>query len=129
MCTIASATLAAALAATQVVSESRPTMGTLATVILAGLDPERAASGIETAFSVFERVDRTMNEWRPESPLSHLNARAGRGWVSLPADLCDVLGAAKRGAERTSGDRAATIVITASGQLRATPGLRAELPR
>ncbi len=103
MTTIVSAALAAALAATPLISESRPTMGTLATVTFAGVEPDRTGTGIQAAFSIFDRVDRTMNEWRPGSPISRLNARAGRGWVSLPADLCDVLGAAKRGAERTGG--------------------------
>jgi thiamine biosynthesis lipoprotein len=44
-----------------------------------------------------------MNEWRAGSPLDGLNARAGRGWVPLPGDLCEVLRLAKRGAERTGG--------------------------
>ena len=91
------------LAGPAVVTESRPAMGTLCTVTLAGVAPETAAAGIEAAFAAFDRVDQVMNEWRPESPLSALNARAGRGWVDLPADLCQVLSLAKSGAERTGG--------------------------
>lgn len=86
-----------------VVSESRPALGTLATVTLAGVPREGAAPGIEAAFAVFARVDYSMNEWRPESPLSRLNAAAGQGWVELPGDLCEVLRLAKRGAARTNG--------------------------
>lgn len=86
-----------------VVSESRPAMGTLATVTIAGVGPEAAAPGIEAAFAVFARVDWSMNEWRPDSPLSRLNAQAGGGWVPLPGDLCEALRLAKRGAERTRG--------------------------
>jgi thiamine biosynthesis lipoprotein len=86
-----------------VVSESRPAMGTLVTVTLSGVDAEGARAGMDAAFAVFARVDEAMNEWRPGSPLDHLNARAGQGWVPLPADLCDVLRLAKRGAERTGG--------------------------
>lgn len=86
-----------------VVTESRPAMGTLATVTIAGVDAEGARAGIDAAFAVFARVDEAMNEWRPGSPLDALNARAGQGWVALPADLCDVLRLAKRGAERTGG--------------------------
>jgi thiamine biosynthesis lipoprotein len=78
-------------------------MGTLATVTLAGADADGARPAIDAAFAVFGRVDAVMNEWRPESPLSRLNAQAGRGWVPLPADLCEVLRLAKRGAERTRG--------------------------
>jgi FAD:protein FMN transferase len=91
------------LAGPAVVTESRPAMGTLCTVTLAGVAPGEAAAGIEAAFAIFGRVDRVMNEWRPESPLSALNARAGHGWVDLPGDLCDVLSMAKKGAERTGG--------------------------
>ena len=95
--------LASAPADGQVLSESRPTMGTLATVTIAGVPEGGARAGIEAAFAVFARVDWSMNEWRPDSPLSALNARAGDGWVPLPGDLCEVLRLAKRGARRTGG--------------------------
>jgi thiamine biosynthesis lipoprotein len=95
--------LAAVAGGDAVVSESRPAMGTLATVTLAGVPAEAAGPGIEAAFAVFARVDAVMNEWRPASPLSRLNADAGRGWVALPPDLCEVLALAKAGAERTGG--------------------------
>jgi FAD:protein FMN transferase len=96
---------ALAISATPValVSETRPAMGSLATVTIATNDPSRARAGIEAAFAVFDRVDFSMNEWRPDSPLSGLNAAAGRGWVPLPADLCEVLTFAKSAAERTGG--------------------------
>lgn len=86
-----------------VLSESRPAMGTLATVTLAGVPEAGARPGIDAAFAVFARVDWSMNEWRSDSPLSLLNARAGHGWVPLPGDLCEVLRLAKRGAIRTGG--------------------------
>lgn len=89
--------------ADSVVTESRPMMGTLATVTLVGATPDAARAALDAAFGVFARVDAVMNEWRPDSPLSRLNAEAGRGWVPLPADLCEVLRLAKRGAERTGG--------------------------
>ncbi|MFT3915964.1 MAG: FAD:protein FMN transferase [Anaeromyxobacteraceae bacterium] len=85
------------------VQETRPTLGSLATVALAGVDPARAGPGLEAAFAVFERVTWSMNEWDPQSPLSSLNAAAGRGWVPLPGDLCDALARAKDGAARTDG--------------------------
>jgi FAD:protein FMN transferase len=53
---------------------------------------------------VFDRVDRVMNEWRPDSPLSALNASASAGrWTWLPSDLCQVLQLSVAGAERTGG--------------------------
>jgi FAD:protein FMN transferase len=95
--------LAAPPALDAVVSETRPVMGTVATVTLAGVEPGGARAGIEAAFAIFDRVDWSMNEWRPDSPLSVLNARAGEGWVTLPGDLCEVLRIAKDAAERTGG--------------------------
>jgi thiamine biosynthesis lipoprotein len=86
-----------------VATEARPAMGTLCSVTLAGVDPARARAGFEAAFAVFARVDEAMNEWRAESPLSALNDAAGGGWVALPADLCEVLAAARDGAARTGG--------------------------
>jgi FAD:protein FMN transferase len=95
--------LAAPSHAAPIVVESRPAMGTLASVTIAGVSPEVAAPGIEAAFAVFARVDWSMNEWRADSPLSRLNAEAGRGWVPLPGDLCEVLRLAQQGARRTEG--------------------------
>lgn len=95
--------LAAASGSDAIVSESRPAMGTLATVTLAGVPEEGTRAGIAAAFAVFARVDWSMNEWRPGSPLWELNSAAGHGWVNLPPDLCAVLGEAKRGARRTGG--------------------------
>lgn len=84
------------------VSEARPGMGTLLRVTVVA-PPDRAAAGIEAAFRVFERVDRVMNEWREDSPLSRLNRRAGSGWVRLPGDLCEVLALGLEGARSTGG--------------------------
>ncbi|HUL59870.1 MAG TPA: FAD:protein FMN transferase [Anaeromyxobacteraceae bacterium] len=85
------------------VTETRPALGSLATVSVAGADPGAAADAIETAFGVFERVGWSMNEWRADSPLSALNTAAGGDWVPLPADLCDALARAGEGAVRTGG--------------------------
>lgn len=78
-------------------------MGSLATVTIATSAPSHAQVGIEAVFAIFDRVDWSMNEWRPDSPLSVLNARAGQGWVPLPGDLCEALALAKSAAERTGG--------------------------
>ncbi|HYG67267.1 MAG TPA: FAD:protein FMN transferase, partial [Anaeromyxobacteraceae bacterium] len=86
-----------------VVTETRPMMGSVVTVTIVVPDAAAAAPGIEAAFERFARVDAVMNEWRPDSPLSRLNAAAGAGWVRLPADLCAVLRRAKGGAEETGG--------------------------
>ncbi len=84
-------------------TETRPAMGSVATVTVVAPTPARAAAAFDAAFAVFSRVDRVMNEWRPDSPLSRLNARAGAAWTPLPRDLCEVLELARRGAEATNG--------------------------
>jgi thiamine biosynthesis lipoprotein len=79
-------------------------MGTVASVTVAGASPAEAAAGAEAVFRIFARVDEVMNEWRPDSPLSALNAAAGSGrFVPLPGDLCQVLRAGRDGAQRTGG--------------------------
>jgi FAD:protein FMN transferase len=85
------------------VTETRPMMGSIVTVTIVAREPAEAAPAIEAAFARFARVDAVMNEWRPESALSRLNAASGRGWVQLPADLCEVLRIAKDAAEETAG--------------------------
>jgi thiamine biosynthesis lipoprotein len=68
------------------------------------VDRGRGSAALDAAFERFARVDAVMNEWRPESPLSAINAAAGTGrWTTLPADLCDVLELALDGARRTGG--------------------------
>jgi thiamine biosynthesis lipoprotein len=101
--TAALALLLAASPAVAVIGETRPALGSVATVIIAGDDRTRAALGVEAAFAAFERVSWSMNEWLPGSPLAELNARAGRGWVPIPGDLCQVLEMALDGARRTGG--------------------------
>lgn len=85
-------------------AETRPMMSTAISVTVAGAAPDRAARGAEAAFAEFARVETVMNEWRPDSPLSALNAAAGSGaFTPLPDDLCRVLRLALRGAARTGG--------------------------
>ena len=53
-------------------------MSTLVTVTVAGAGHAPSClAAVEAAFAVFARVDEVMNEWRPGSPLSALNAAAG----------------------------------------------------
>jgi thiamine biosynthesis lipoprotein len=85
-------------------SETRPAMSTVVTIAVAAPPTPDTLAAVDVAFAVFARVDEAMNEWRPGSPLSALNAAAGSERpVSLPGDLCQVLRAARDGAERTGG--------------------------
>jgi FAD:protein FMN transferase len=87
----------------QLITQQRDMMGTRVTVAI-DAPAEKAKPGFEAAFKVFERIDAVMNEWRPDSPLSKINDAAGTGHgVEAPGDLCDVLRASLRGAERTQG--------------------------
>jgi len=87
-----------------VVREARPFAGGLATVTVAGGRPAARARALDEAFLAFARVEAAMNEWRPDTPLSALNAAAGSGaWTKLPGDLCRVLRLALDGARRTGG--------------------------
>jgi thiamine biosynthesis lipoprotein len=79
-------------------------MSTVVTVAVAAPATPEVTAAVDAAFAIFARVDEVMNEWRPDSPLSAVNAAAGSGRpVDLPGDLCQVLRAGKDGAERTGG--------------------------
>jgi thiamine biosynthesis lipoprotein len=85
-------------------SETRPAMSTLVTVAVVAPASSEVIAAVDAAFAVFARVEEAMNEWRPGSALSTLNAEAGSGKaVPLPGDLCQVLRAGRDGAERTGG--------------------------
>lgn len=85
-------------------TESRELMATRVTVALSGTTPEKARHGFDAAFAAFNRVNEVMNEWRPDSPLSEINRKAGNGeFVSIPEDLCAALHRGVEGAEQTGG--------------------------
>ncbi len=83
---------------------TREVMHTLVTVSLPStLAPPEREAAYEEAFAVFEAIDLELNEWRPESALSRVNAGAGGPGVEAPARLCEVLRLALDGARRTGG--------------------------
>ncbi len=86
------------------VTQSRDVMHTLVTVSLPASMPEaQRKAAFDEAFAVFEAIDQDLNEWRPGSALSRVNAGAGGPAVVAPADLCEVVGVALDGARRTDG--------------------------
>ena len=86
------------------VTQGRDVMSTRVTVSLPASLPEPARAALfDEAFAVFERIDRDLNEWRPDSALSKVNRGAGGPAVEAPPDLCDVLEVALDGARRTDG--------------------------
>jgi FAD:protein FMN transferase len=85
-------------------TETRNMMGGQVTVAISGGSAEQARRGFDAAFAVFERVNTVMNEWRPDSPLSAINRKAGDGeLVAIPKDLCAALRRSVQGAEQTGG--------------------------
>lgn len=95
--------LVAPVAAGGVLAE-RDVMHTTVTVVLADPHPDAGVeAALDDAFQVFEDIDETMNEWRPESPLARINAAAGGPATLAPAPLCEVLRLALDGSRRTQG--------------------------
>ena len=52
---------------------------------------ENASGAIQSAYSELTRIDALMSEWKPESPISQVNAAAGSGAVEVPTELVDLL--------------------------------------
>ncbi len=66
----------------------RTMMGTLWTVEVADHgEPDQARAAIESAYRELDRIDHMMSEWRPDSPISAVDAAAGQHPVAVPAEL------------------------------------------
>ncbi len=86
------------------VTRSREMMGTRITLAFSGVTADQAEPGFQAAFAELERVEQVMNEWKPDSALSRINAASGsKGFVPAPADLCEVLRRSLDAAKRTQG--------------------------
>jgi len=114
--TILSLTCVAALIALRLVSGStnvrpsgsvkiqRTLMGTLWSI--EAIDrghPEEARHAIDSAYAELARIDNLMSEWKPESPVSQVNAAAGLRAVRVPAELREILQRSIRYSEITEG--------------------------
>ena len=66
-------------------------------------DEPRAVRAFEQAFAEFDRLDRLLSVWHPESDVSRLNAAAGRAPVPVAAETLDVLRTAREISEWTDG--------------------------
>ena len=79
-------------------------MHTTVTVVIADAKEGPALTqAFDEAFAVFEDIDATMNEWKPESALGRINAQAGGAPVRAEKALCDVLRRSLSAAKRTGG--------------------------
>jgi thiamine biosynthesis lipoprotein len=81
----------------------RPVMGTAFRVLIRGEEGPAARGAIEACFQIFDRVDRTMSEWREDSPVSEINRQAGIAPVRVPEELFEILKASRRVSELSHG--------------------------
>lgn len=71
---------------------SRPLMGTLWTIeVCDGGRAREAREAMDGAYAELRRIDGLMSEWKPESPISQVNAAAGLHPVEVPAELREML--------------------------------------
>jgi thiamine biosynthesis lipoprotein len=82
---------------------SEPHMGTLVRISVYARTGPEARAAFETAFARIAALDRTLSDYRPDSELSRLAARAGGGSVRVSDDLFAVLAASQRYAELSGG--------------------------
>ena len=83
---------------------SRPLMGTLWTIeVFDDARPAAARAAIDQAYAELNRIDRLMSEWKPESPISQVNAAAGRHPVEVPAELRELIERSIRYSRITDG--------------------------
>ncbi len=82
---------------------SRLLMGVQCRVVLFAADEETARQAARTAFARVEQLDGIMSDYKADSELMRLCARAGEGPVPVSRDLFDVLRAAREVSEASDG--------------------------
>jgi thiamine biosynthesis lipoprotein len=65
--------------------------------------PDQARRGISEAYGELERIEAMMSEWRPQSPISQVDAAAGHHAVEVPDELRAILQRSIRYSEQTKG--------------------------
>ena len=88
---VACVALVAADAAPPRYEYSEPHMGTTARVVLYAADRAQAERAARAAFARIAALDQALSDYRPDSELMRLCARAGQGAVAIGADLFRVL--------------------------------------
>ncbi len=85
------ALFALAQPATGCVSDGRYVMGTVLEITLCATDAVQGRRTMDTLFSTASRLDTLLSTFSPDSPVSRLNARAGRGAEVVPPEVTDLL--------------------------------------
>lgn len=65
--------------------------------------PQEARHAISQAYTELERIEAMMSEWRPSSPISQVDAAAGKHAVEVPAELRAMLERSIRYSQKTQG--------------------------
>lgn len=88
----------------QVVRVQRPLMGTVWTFEVPSCGrPAEAGRAINLAFGELARIDNLMSEWKPESPVSKIDAAAGTSAVEVPEELRQLIERSVDYSRRTRG--------------------------
>jgi len=88
----------------QILAVQRPLMGTVWNIEVVDQGrPDQARAAVEKAYAELERIDRLMSEWKPESPISQVNAAAGQHPVEVPPELREMLERSIRYSIATAG--------------------------
>lgn len=82
---------------------SAPHMGTEARIVLYARDPAAARRAADAGFARIHALDAGLSDYRDDSELSRLCARAGQGPIAVGDDLFVVLEAAQSLAQRSGG--------------------------
>lgn len=82
---------------------SEPQMGTEARIVVYAHDGAQARRAAGAGFARIRQLDAVLSDYRSDSELRRLGARAGAGPVHVSADLFAVLQAAQSLAERSDG--------------------------
>lgn len=78
-------------------------MGTVATVTLGSRDASRIGPAAERIHEIFDRLDREMSSYRPDSAISRLARQAGAAPMAVPQDTYRVLSLSKHFGDVSDG--------------------------
>jgi thiamine biosynthesis lipoprotein len=96
--------VAGRIGANETIRVQRPLMGTTWSIEVADHGHGDAARhAIDLAYKELTRIDAMMSEWKPESPISQVNAAAGVHGVDVPPELREILERANRYSELSGG--------------------------
>ena len=106
--------------------EVRYVMGTLLDITLYHRDRREARETMNKAFSLANRLDRLLSNYKPRSEVNRLNGKGGEGRVPVSSEFYDLLVKAKQLSRRTEG--AFDITVGPLIDLWRSAGTNGELP-